>query len=380
MSYGNKFIRHLYDLAPYPVKTIFTSIYGLRQRQTRYGNFFEEEIKLLKKSQYWDSGELLRFQFDKLTQFFKEIRNVPYYKENPVYRDLDPIEMSKYPIIPRYIVKENPSAFYNRDKKDVVWYHTSGTSGSAMNFPLSIETWQYEYAFRYMQYMLSGVDLCRRDKIAICASHPVTPVSRTFPPFWSYDAANNHLYFSSYHFSMDNMVHYIRKLEEFNPMILHGFPSSIYLLALAYQKYGRKKLDLRAIYTSSENLLDFQRKRIEEAFQVKVYNWYGNGEKCAFIVECEKGELHLRNEYSFTEILNREDHPCKPGETGRVVSTNYNNPAFPLIRYDIGDLVTVAENQISQCGRSGLLIDKIDGRKEEYILTPEGKIVGLLDP
>jgi phenylacetate-CoA ligase len=168
-------------------------------------------------------------------------------------------------------------------------------------------------------------------------------------------------------------------LERFDPLLLHGYPSSIYILALAYRKYKRGSLSLKAVYTSSETLLDFQRAAIEQAFGVKVYNWYGTSEMTANIVECECGELHVKSEHSYVEILNSHDQPCKPGETGRIVSTNFNNEAFPLIRYDIGDIVTVSNNQVSKCGRSGLLVDHIQGRVEDYIITPEHRMVGRLD-
>jgi len=89
--------------------------------------------------------------------------------------------------------------------------------------------------------------------------------------------------------------------------------------------------------------------------------------------------LHLKAEHSYIEILNNSNQPSKTGETGRIVSTNYNNYAFPLIRYEIGDTVTISKNQVSKCGRSGLLIDSIEGRVEDYILTPDGRFVGRLD-
>jgi phenylacetate-CoA ligase len=230
-----------------------------------------------------------------------------------------------------------------------------------------------------MHYKWGGVEFQKRDKIAMCSGHPVALPGRSKPPFWSYDMVNNHLFFSSYHMGGDTLEYYIKKLENFDPLLIHGYPSSVYLLALAYKKYGKKKLALKSIYTSSETLLAFQRKTIEEAFGVKVYNWYGTSEMTANIVECECGELHLKAEHSFTEILKDNNEPCKPGETGRIVSTNFNNIAFPLIRYDVGDMATVAINQVAKCERSGLLITHIEGRKEDYIVTPDGRVIGRLD-
>ncbi len=381
MSYANKYIKSLYDKSPYLVKVFGTSVYGLQQRVKRFGQPFNTQFRLLEESQYWTEEKLEAYQHEKLFNFFSMIRKVPYYAGKSVYSTLFDRKalLSEFPVLSKREVKGNSQLFYNTKGQKFTWGHTSGTTGSALIFPISQQAFEYEYAFRAMHYKWGGVDFKNRDKVAMCSGHPVALTTRTRPPFWSYDWVNNHLYFSSYHLGKDTLKEYVQMLERFNPLLLHGYPSSIYLLALAYRKYKRGSLALKAVYTSSETLLDFQRAAIEEAFGVKVYNWYGTSEMTANIVECECGELHVKAEHSYVEILNSHDQPCKPGETGRVVSTNFNNEAFPLIRYDIGDIVTVSKNQVSKCGRSGLLVDHIQGRVEDYIITPEHRMVGRLD-
>jgi phenylacetate-CoA ligase len=53
--------------------------------------------------------------------------------------------------------------------------------------------------------------------------------------------------------------------------------------------------------------------------------------------------------------------------------------ATPLIRYDVGDTVVVSKDQSCRCGSNGLLLDEISGRKEDYILTRDRRLVGRLD-
>ena len=52
--------------------------------------------------------------------------------------------------------------------------------------------------------------------------------------------------------------------------------------------------------------------------------------------------------------------------------------AMPLIRYDIGDIATLSEVPCS-CGRQSPTVEKIDGRIESYIITPDGRQMGRLD-
>jgi phenylacetate-CoA ligase len=166
------------------------------------------------------------------------------------------------------------------------------------------------------------------------------------------------------------MPAYIRELERFQPVMISGYPSSLYPLALAFQKYAVAGLSVRAIYSTSETLFNSQRQVLEEAFGCKVFNAYGNSEMCGNIFECEAGELHLRSEHSHIEILREDGVQCGPGETGRLVCTNFSNRAFPLIRYDIGDIVIVSKDQTSKCGRGGVLIDNIVGRLEDCVVSP----------
>jgi phenylacetate-CoA ligase len=161
--------------------------------------------------------------------------------------------------------------------------------------------------------------------------------------------------------------------------MLCGYPSSLYLLALGYRKHGTGALNLRSAFSMSESLFDWQRSAIEDAFGVKVFNWYGNSEMCGHITECEHGTLHGRHEHSLIEVLDTEGHPCGPGETGRLVATGFHNRLFPLIRYDVGDEVTLSEATSCPCGRTGLLVRRIEGRNEDYIATPDGRLVGRLD-
>jgi phenylacetate-CoA ligase len=160
--------------------------------------------------------------------------------------------------------------------------------------------------------------------------------------------------------------------------MIGGYPSSVYLLALANEEAGRC-IQPRAVYTASETLFDFQREAIERSFGCKAYTYYGNAERCAFIGECPEGKLHLKMEHSYVEFLGDDGQPVSPGQPGRMICTGFGNYATPLIRYDVGDIAVVAKDQRCPCGRSGIILESIVGRTEDYIITPDGRFVGRLD-
>jgi phenylacetate-CoA ligase len=133
------------------------------------------------------------------------------------------------------------------------------------------------------------------------------------------------------------------------------------------------------IITSGETLFEDQRKVIEEAFQCKVSDQYGCVEMCIFVGQCERGHYHYRPDYSIVEVIKPNGEVAEPGEEGDIVCTGFINPAMPLIRYRIGDKGLLASHKCS-CGLNTPHFEKILGRMDDFILTPDGRHVGRLSP
>ena len=162
-------------------------------------------------------------------------------------------------------------------------------------------------------------------------------------------------------------------LKESGATWVHGYPSILGLLARFMLE---DNLDpgqaVQHITIGAESLLPQQRQVIEQAFGVKVRQHYGQAESVANISECEYGNLHVDEDYSIVEFL-----PIGDGQH-RIIGTSLINPAFLFLRYDTGDIVTLQEG-MCPCGRLGRLVKEIDGRKEDYVVLPNGAAVGRLD-
>jgi phenylacetate-CoA ligase len=219
--------------------------------------------------------------------------------------------------------------------------HTSGTSGTAMEFTLSEEANQKHYACIY--YHFGWVDFNRGEPMATFGGHPVAAIDRHEPPFWLYDRKENDLMFSAHHFSPNTASSYIQKLTEFRPKIIRGFPSMIYLIALYIQERGHRNAVPKGIFTYGETTLDMQRKVIEQAFECPVYSSYGNGERVGHLLQCEEKNFHIVTETGVVEVLRMDGTPAKPGEMGELVVTSLINKAMPMIRYKPGDMVIQGE-------------------------------------
>jgi phenylacetate-CoA ligase len=62
----------------------------------------------------------------------------------------------------------------------------------------------------------------------------------------------------------------------------------------------------------------------------------------------------------------------------RILGTNLSNPAFPLLRYEVGDFASLGD-VTCDCGRPGRVVERLDGRLEDYVIAKDGAKLGRLD-
>ncbi len=136
----------------------------------------------------------------------------------------------------------------------------------------------------------------------------------------------------------------------------------------------------KGIITTAMVLHSWQRRTIEEVFGCPVTNRYGCEEVSLIACECERHHgLHVNADGVFVEIMRADDtgaltHPARPGEPGSVVVTDLTNRAMPIIRYQVGD-VAVLSDRVCPCGRGLPLLERIEGRDADYVITPAGELI-----
>jgi len=133
---------------------------------------------------------------------------------------------------------------------------------------------------------------------------------------------------------------------------------------------------LAGVFTSSESLLAFQRATIEEAFGAPVRDRYGTSEFAVSMTACAENRLHVDMEFCIVEVEPAEE--TDEWVRGPLLVTGLAEPATPWIRYRIGDVGTRLKRPCT-CGRAGDVFLDVDGRVEDYVMTPDGRLVGRLD-
>lgn len=260
-------------------------------------------------------------------------------------------DISKLPVVTKDMILHQSDALLTTSKWKLLKNRTSGTTGT----PLTVfEDWKSiwkEQAYFY----------CYRKRCGYIYGQPLVSLRGNLgkKDTMMYVHISNTLYLSSYNINEQTVGAYYKGIEKRSPQAIEGYPSSLYNLALLLKDKGLY-CNIPVCFTSSENLLDFQRQLIEERFHTKIFDHYGTTERTIRISESIKHDGYFEDPgYSINEYLK-----------DRVISTSLINSAFPLIRYQSSDVVILKENTKDE----RVSIDRIQGRSGNCIKGKDGSI------
>jgi phenylacetate-CoA ligase len=170
----------------------------------------------------------------------------------------------------------------------------------------------------------------------------------------------------------------VRSLNAFQPVMLSGYPSALEVLAKE-QQAERLHIHPVAINAAGETLTDATREQIAEAFGCAVSNYYGSSEAVGLTFECKHHQLHVNSDWYLLEPINEHNQLVPPGQlSSAVLVTNLANRVQPLIRYKMGDRVTISLDPCP-CG-SPFPVIRVIGRTDEILTfpAPQGGMTQIL--
>jgi phenylacetate-CoA ligase len=369
---------------PASIQNLLLTAYSYRLDKERYGGEYAKYSELFTESQWFSRERLIAYQDEKLRELVAHAYStVPYYRDLFDKIGLKPqdvrgtSDLHKIPVLRKEAFKDDPQRLISSDYKirALTKGHTSGTTGSPLDIWYDKSTIYVAYAALDRHYDWAGCKLARNgDRIAVARGNMIVPVDRQKPPFWRYNRYHNQLLLSSFHMSSQTLDHYFSELERFGPVVLDGYPSTLYVLAKHLQNKGRT-FPLSAAITSSETLYDFQRETIEKSFECRVFDYYALAERAAFAGECDQHfKRHLAMEYAISEVTDINGDPVPAGTEGLLVGTNLHNKAMPLIRYVTNDRTTLLQESCP-CGRKLDLMEEVTTKAEDTITLKDGRLI-----
>jgi phenylacetate-coenzyme A ligase PaaK-like adenylate-forming protein len=160
----------------------------------------------------------------------------------------------------------------------------------------------------------------------------------------------------------------VAELNAFAPTLVATYPTAGEVLA-DEQDAGRLKLNLAEIWLGGETLTNAVRNRLQASFGCRARNAYGASEFMSIAWDCGHGSLHVNADWVLLEAVDDRYRPVPPGTASHtVLLTNLVNRVQPLIRYDLGDSITVLP-QPCACG-SALPAIHVEGRCDDILRFP----------
>ena len=307
-------------------------------------------------------------QIDKL--LVHAIKNIPFYK------NIDTIELSKFPIVDKSIIKNNIDQFIAplTNKNELLRMVTSGSTGTPF----------VSYQDNNKKRRNSADALYFGELAGFKLGEPLY-----YLKIWSesnkksrwIQFLQNVIPIDVIHLSGDNVSNFIDLLNTTSGRFhINGYASALEEICkyLDVQTTPVLKRDLKvgSIIAQSEALANETKERLYRYFECQPCSRYSNLENGIIAQQTLKNNTIFKINCAsyYVEILKiKEDIPADKGELGRIVITDLFNYAMPFIRYDSGDIGRFAVNKNGKINRSYL--SEIQGRKLDLLLDTKGNMV-----
>ena len=155
-------------------------------------------------------------------------------------------------------------------------------------------------------------------------------------------------------------------LNEWQPVFVASYPTMLSLLARE-QCEGRLRIRPRSLWSGGEALTAVDRASIADGFGCPVLEDYGASECMQIAFGCRHGRLHLNDDWVVLEPVDEHGRPVPAGRPSvTVLLTNLANRVQPVIRYDLGDSVTIDPSPCP-CGQRRPSV-RVQGRRDDVLV------------
>lgn len=350
--------------------------YGFCEAKVRFGPAFESRLCQLVDSEKWSSSEIEAYQNERLRDLIRHAyESVPYYRERWTRLRLKPSDiksredLAKLPVLTKEDVRQSfRQLLCDRAlKRELLFRHTSGTTGKALHFCTTKSAVAFQWAVWWRHRARFGVHPGALH--ANFTGKRVVPLDQRKPPYWRWNRPLHQALLTMHHLTAAKVPSIVEFLNSHFFEFYSGYPSIIHMLAVHAESAG---LTLhrppRAVFTGAENMLEFQRRDIGRFTGAILSDQYGCSEGCGNASHCPEFVYHDDFEFGIVEGLDLQ--PGNPSKS--ILLTGFASEAFPFIRYEVGDTGTPLSNGPCRCGRQSQAWLRIDGRKDDYVITPEG--------
>lgn len=359
-------------------KTVTNVIFPLHEKLKKHDTVAIKNK--MEVSQWWATEDILDFQLQRLKTLLSRInQHVPYYQK--LFTDIgfkpenvsSVSDLQQLPFLTKEVIRENIDDLKANNAVGLSRFNTGGSSGAPLIFFIGKERVSHDVAAKWRATRWWDVDI--GDPEIVVWGSPIELGAQDRIKQIRDKLLRTEL-ISAFEMSDLKLDEFVKKIVEFKPKMLFGYPSSLSLIADHASKKGIdvSRLGIKVAFVTSEKLYDHQREKIERIFGCKVANGYG-GRDAGFIAhQCPKGSMHITAEDIIVEIVGSDGQNLAVGEAGEIVVTHLATKDFPFIRYRTGD-VGVLSNETCRCGRGLPILKEIQGRSTDFVISADGTIM-----
>ncbi len=332
---------------------------------------------MLSEQKYWnpvletlDQEKIQRLQLEKFKKIFRwaydhsKFHRGLYEKAGVTPEDIKTLkDIRRVPTVEksmmRGIQRKDPFPYGDAlcvPLEDVTEFHqTSGTTGQPVYQP---DTWQdWEWWSESWAYILWAQGYRPKDRIFFPFGYNV------FIAFWTAHYGAEKIGAEVVPGGVLDTQARILKIQELKCTAMMATPTYVLGMAETAKSMGidPRSLSIRRITCAGEPgaSIPATKKRMEEAWNAKVFDHAGATEIGAWSFECEaqSGGLHVNEALFLVEIQDPQtgEYIEEPGRRGKMIITALDRQAQPCIRFDSKDLIEWAPEPCS-CGRTFRMI------------------------
>tara|TARA_B100001059_G_scaffold236765_1_gene290050 strand:+ start:2482 stop:3858 length:1377 start_codon:yes stop_codon:yes gene_type:complete len=375
-------LNKIYSYSPVFIQNLGVSIFGYFWKKRRFGGVFKSELKSFRSRNKFSVKQWEDYQTTKLRELLVHaFTHVPFYKKKYnshaiKLKHLENFKLDQLSTLP-FLEKDElrkfgDSTLMSKTKDSGNYFSSSGSTGTPTKIHISKQVhqkWSAGFEVRIRNW--AGINY--KAPRGTIGGRKVVSEGNDNGPYYRYNFIEKQVYFSAYHISKNTVSNYLEGMIKHKIEYMTGYAMSNFFLARFIEENGLKAPKLKAVITSSEKLTDDMRRTFERVYQCQTFDSYSGVEMCGLISECKFGSLHISPDLGVLEILKSNGEYAKPGESGELVCTGLVNFNQPLIRYKIGDEVTLSTNQKCACNIEMPIIKEIIGRVEDTIIGPDGR-------
>ena len=311
------------------------------------------------------SENLYEINFNKRKELVEQaIKHSAYYKEKYAALAMDSLKMQsekdfeKLPILTREELRHNFDGIIAKNISNKKYYKlsTSGSSGPAITVLHDKRVPSAPTQWRLLQWW--GIK--PYENKAFIYRYPKTIVSKILNTllWWP----TKRVFLAGTEMDEGHMHDFVQAINKTKPTLLQGYTDVVYEFALFIVDNKLQIHAPKAVWVTSSPLTKQQRVTMQQAFGAPVYDQYGSTEVLYVAAECsqQKG-MHILQDMVYVECVDENNRPVPPNTLGKLLLTDLNNYAFPLIRYEIGDFGRLLSSKCS-CGMPLPLMDNVKGR------------------